>query len=149
MCRFWLNKLMFLCKTDLLKLQLSPSASHFSLSLLLLFVLSVCSASNKLFACSTFELSLLFSLLSLTSVSCFGALLLFPPRLSEPLQRYLPLYTCLFCSATSSFSSSVREGLQSSAALYQEPFSAFIACRWQQTRDLRSIGLLSATVGSL
>uniref|UniRef100_A0A671Z027 Trafficking kinesin protein 2 n=1 Tax=Sparus aurata TaxID=8175 RepID=A0A671Z027_SPAAU len=30
---------------------------------------------------------------------------------------YLPIYTCLFCSATSSFSSSVREGLQSSAAL--------------------------------
>uniref|UniRef100_A0A671Z031 Trafficking kinesin protein 2 n=1 Tax=Sparus aurata TaxID=8175 RepID=A0A671Z031_SPAAU len=59
------------------------------------FLLSVCSSSDKLFACSPFELSLLFFLLSLTSVSCFGALLLFPPRLSEPLQRYLPIYTFL------------------------------------------------------
>lgn len=38
------------------------------------------------------------SLLSLTSIFCFGALFLFPPRLPEPLQRYLPLPICLSSS---------------------------------------------------
>ena len=61
--------------------------------------------------------------LSLTSISCFGALLLFPPWLSQPLQRYLSLPTCLFSSATFSFSCSVREGPR-----FSEPLSAFLRC---------------------
>lgn len=88
-----------LSEVDLLKLQLSPSASH---------LLSSClSVSLKQAGClCTFWTPPYF--LS-PSVSCLGALFLFPPRLSEPLQRYLSLSICLFCSATSSFSSSVRE----------------------------------------